>query len=151
MMYVAGLFKRVEHITKESVKSVSLMTLRNEKEYSNDLCELVVKHFLNDDSECETIKKVMISRDSVHCIIAKYKSTKSIGSLKGRHQRRKTSTNTDHILQRKVKTRRQKSIASVKIELENELKIIILESTIRHRLHEVGLYGRVARKKTLCK
>ena len=34
-----------------------------------------------------------------------------------------------------------------KVELENELKVIISESTIRRRLHEVGLYGRVVRKK----
>ena len=38
-------------------------------------------------------------------------------------------------------------VASVKAELENELKIIILESTVRRQLHEVDLYGRVACKK----
>ena len=65
----------------------------------------------------------------------------------GRGQRRKTSIHTNHIVQRKVKTNRRKSVASVKAELENELKDIISNSTIRHRLHEVGLYGGVARKK----
>ena len=62
-----------------------------------------------------------------------------------RGRRRKTSIHTDHILQRKIETNRRKSTASVKAELENELKVIISESTIRRRLHEVGLYGRVAR------
>ena len=38
-------------------------------------------------------------------------------------------------------------MASVKTELENELKIIISESTVRCRLYEVELYGRVVRKK----
>ena len=65
----------------------------------------------------------------------------------GRGRRRKTSTHTDRILQRKVKTNRRKSATSVKAELENELKVIISESTVRRRLHEVDLYGRVARKK----
>ena len=65
----------------------------------------------------------------------------------GRGRRRKTSTHTDRILQRKVKTNRRKSVASVKDELENELKVIISESTVRRRLHKVGLYARVARKK----
>ena len=115
------------------------MTSRNKKEYPNGLCELVIKHFLNGDSEREIAKNVLIPRDSVHCIIAKQKSTKSIGNLKGRGRRRKTSTNTDRILQRKVKTSRRKSVASVKAEFENELKIIISESTIRCQLHEVGL------------
>ena len=53
----------------------------------------------------------------------------------------------NRILQRKVRANRQKSVASVKAELENKLKIIISESTVCRRLHEVGLYGRVARKK----
>ena len=65
----------------------------------------------------------------------------------GRGRRRKTSTHTDHILQRKVKTNRRKSVGSVKAELESEIKVIISESTVRCQLHEVSLYGRVARKK----
>ena len=64
-----------------------------------------------------------------------------------RGRRRKTNTHTDRILQRKVKTNRRKPAASVKAELESELQVIISESTVRRRLHEVGLYGRVARKK----
>ena len=65
----------------------------------------------------------------------------------GRGRRRKTSTHIDRILQRKVKATRRKSAASIKAELESELKVIISESTVRRRLHEVGLYERVARKK----
>ena len=90
---------------------------------------------------------MLIPRDSVHYIIAKYKSTKSIGNLKSQGRRRKRSTNTERILHRRVKTNRRKSVISVKGELENELKIIISESTVRRRLHEVRLYGRVSRKK----
>ena len=65
----------------------------------------------------------------------------------GRRRRRKTSTHNARILQRKVKTNRRYPAASVKAELESELKVIISESTVRRRLHEVGLYGRVASKK----
>ena len=64
----------------------------------------------------------------------------------GRGRRRKTSTHIDRMLQRKVKTNCRKSVASVKAELENELKVMIPELTIRRRLHEIGLYGRAARK-----
>ena len=146
MMHVIGLFKRVERVTKKWVKSVSTMTSRNKKECSNDLCDFVIKHFLNGDSDREISKKVLIPRDSVHYIIAKYKSTKCIETLMGRGRRRKTGTNTDHILQRKVQTTRRKSAASVKAELESKLKVIISESTVRRRLHKVGLYGRVTSK-----
>ena len=123
------------------------MISKNKKEYSNDLRELVIKHFLNGDSEREIAKKVLIPRDSLHCIIAKWKPTKFIGTLKGQARRRKTSTNTDRILQRKARTDRRKSVACVKVELENELKIKISESAVRRRLHDVRLYKHVARNK----
>ena len=55
--------------------------------------------------------------------------------------------NTDRILRRKVKTNRRRTVSSVKAEFEDKLKVITSESTVRRRLHEVGLYGRVARKK----
>ena len=64
-----------------------------------------------------------------------------------RGRRQKTSTHTDRILHRKVKTNRRKSAAPVKAELENKLKVIISEPTVRRRLRGVRLYGRVARKK----
>ena len=59
MMYVTGLFKRVEHITKESVSS---MTLRDKNEY---LRELVITHLLNGDSDGEIAKKVLIPTDTL--------------------------------------------------------------------------------------
>ena len=129
------------------MKSVSSITSTNKKEYSSDLRHLVIKHFLNGDSEREIATRMLIPQNSVHYTIAKYKSTKCIGNLMGRGRRRKTSTHTDRFLQRKGKTNRRKSAASVKAELENELKFIISESTVRRRLHEVGLYGCVTRKK----
>ena len=73
MMYVTVVFKRVEHVTK-----VSTMTSRSKKERSSDLHELVIKHFSNGDSDREIAKQVLFPRDSVHYIIAKYKSTKYI-------------------------------------------------------------------------
>ena len=78
MMYVTARFKRVEPFTKEWVKSVSSMTSTNKNEYSSDLRQLVIKHFLNGDFDREIAKKVLIPRDSIHYIIAKYKSTKCI-------------------------------------------------------------------------
>ena len=123
------------------------MTSRNKKECSNDLRDFVIKPVFNGDSKREIAKKVLILLDSVHYIIGKYKSRKCIENLISRGRRRKTSTNTDHILQRKVKTNRRKSASSVNAELENGLKVIISESTIRRRSYEVGLYEHVARKK----
>lgn len=109
--------------------------------------KLSLNIFLNGDSEREIAGKVLMPRSSVNYIITKYKSTKCIGTIIGRGRKRKTTVHTDRLIQRKLKADRRKSASSVKAELETELKIAISESTIRRRAHDIGLYGRVARKK----
>ena len=123
------------------------MAPRKKKEYSNDLREVVIKHFLNGDSQREIVCKVLILRSSVNYTITKYKSMKCIGNMIGRGRKRKTTIHTDRIIQRKIKTDRRKSSTSVKDELQTELNITTSETTIRRRAHEIGLYGRVALKK----
>ena len=117
------------------------------KEYSNDLSELVIKHFLKGDTEREIAQKVLISCNTVHSIIAKYKSTKCIASMWRRGWKLKTIANIDRIIQRKIKVDRRKSALSVKSELKTELILTISESTICRRLYEVGFNGRITRKK----
>ena len=123
------------------------MAPRKKKEYSNDLREVVIKHLLNGDSDREIACKVLIPRSLVNYTIKKCKSMKYIGNMIGRGRKRKTTTYTDRIIQRKIKTDRRKSSTSVKAALQTELNTTISETTIRRRTHEIGLYGRVARKK----
>ena len=80
-------------------------------------------------------------------MIKKYKSTKCIGNLFGRGRKRKTAATTDRLIQRKLKCDRRKSTCSIAAELETELRILISQSTVQRRAHEIGLFGRVARKK----
>ena len=68
-------------------------------------------------------------------------------NITGRGRKRKTSLHLDRIIQRKVKVDRRKSASSVKIDTESQLGITISEQTVRRRLHEIGLKGRVTRKK----
>ena len=65
------------------------MAPRKKKEYSNDLREVGIKHFLNGDSEREIACKVLIPRSSVNYMITKYKSMKCIGNMieRGRKQK----------------------------------------------------------------
>ena len=67
-------------------------------------------------------------------MVDKYKSTKCIGHLFGRTYKRKTRVTTD----------RRKSASTVKVKIQNELRISLHVDTIRKRAHEVG---RVACKK----
>ncbi|CAF4979908.1 unnamed protein product [Rotaria sp. Silwood1] len=89
---------------------------------------------------------MLIPRTSIHAIITEYKKTKCIGNIIGRGRKCKTSVHVDRIIQRKIKVDRRKSASSVKVELQFEHGIAISEQTARRRLHEVGLFGRVARK-----
>ena len=81
------------------------MAPRKKKEYSNDLREVVIKHFFNGNSEHEIACTVLIPRSSVNYMITKYKSMKYIGNMIGRGRKRKT---THRIIQRKIKTDRRK-------------------------------------------
>ena len=116
------------------------------KDYSFHMRESVIKHYLNGDSERQIATKMLILRSSINSIITKYKKTKCIGNILGRGRKRKTSVNVDRIIQGKIKVDRRKSAPSVKVELQSKHGITISEQTVRRRLHEVGLFGRVARK-----
>ncbi|CAF3295365.1 unnamed protein product [Rotaria sp. Silwood2] len=118
-----------------------------QKEHSNDFRELVIKHYLNGDSEREIASKMLCSRNTIHSMITKYKKTRCIANLAGRSRKRKTTTRVDKLIQRKIKVDRRKSASSIKHEIMDELKIAISSQTVRRRAHELGLYGRVARKK----
>ncbi|CAF2519523.1 unnamed protein product [Rotaria sp. Silwood2] len=117
------------------------------KEHSLEFRELVIKRFQNGDSEYDIAKDLICSRNTIHSIIAKYKKTKCIGNIFGRGRKRKTTSRVDQSIQRKIKQDRRKSASSVRLEIEKELGVIISSQTVRRRLHEVGLYGRTARKK----
>ena len=103
------------------------MAPRKKKEYSNDLRQVVIKHFLNGDSERGIACKVLIPRSSVNYMITKYKSMKCIGNMIRRGRKRKTTIHTDRIIQRKIKTDRRKSSISVKAELQTNLTLLFLK------------------------
>ena len=117
------------------------------KEHNKDLRTLVINHYLNGDSQREIVKKVLLSRPIVQSIIKKYKNTKRIGNLFGCGRKPKTTSTTDRLIQRKLKLDRRKSARTITCESEKGLGILISESTVKHRAQEVGLFGRVARKK----
>ncbi|CAF1237504.1 unnamed protein product [Rotaria sordida] len=90
---------------------------------------------------------MLCSRNTIHSIIVKYKKTKCIGNILGRGRKRKTTICVDKAIQCKIKVDRRKSAPTVRQEIEQELGVVISNQTVRRRLHEIGFYGRVARKK----
>ena len=53
----------------------------------------------------------------------------------------------DRLIQWKLKFDIRKSARTVTFEFEQDLETLISESTVQRRAHEVGLFGRVDRKK----
>ena len=119
------------------------------KEHSSDIRSLVIQHFENGDSYATIAKKTLLPHSTIQYIIKRYKKTKCILNVKGRGRKRKTTATIDRFMPRKIKVDRRKSALSVKVELENEFGVIIHANIVRNRMHEIGLYGRVARKKPL--
>ena len=76
------------------------------KEHRNNLRTLVLKNYLNGDSQREIAKKVLLT---VQSIIKKYKNTKYTGNLFGCGRKRKTIATTDRLIQRELKFDRRKS------------------------------------------
>ena len=54
---------------------------------------------------------------------------------------------TDRLTQRKLKFDQRKSALTITFEFEKDLGILVRESTVKRRAHEVGLFGWVALKK----
>ena len=96
----------------------------------------------------EIAKRLLLSRPTVQSIIKKYKSIKGIGNLFVRAREPKTIATTDRLIQRKLKLDRRKSTRTVTPEFEKDLGIFTSKSTFKRRSHEVGLFGRVAQKKS---
>ena len=104
------------------------------KEHSNDIRNLVIRHYQNGDSLSESVAKTLLSQGKVQYMIDKYKSTKCISHLLGHARKRET----DRLIQCKVKLDQRKSASTVEVEIENKQGIILHIVTIRRRAHEVG-------------
>ena len=119
------------------------------KDHSNDLRSLVTKYYQNEDSQREVSTKVLLPRETIRYIIRRYKEIKCIGNVFERVRKRKTTTATDRLIVCKIKSNRRLSAHKVKTEIESELRISLNVNTIPNRVHEAGLFGRVALKNPL--
>ena len=123
------------------------MPPRKQKKYSNDLREFALKHYLSAESLREIVKVMLIPCTSVHCIIAKLKSTKCIRNMIGRGLKRKVTTLVGRCIRHKIMVNPQISSSAIKSELQSEVDIAISETAIKRTGSEPGLFGRTAKKK----
>ena len=128
--------------------TIFFIMIRKRKEHSNSFRSLVIKHFQNGDSQRKIATKTLLPREMVRDIINKYTRTKCIGDMFGRGRKEKTTTTTDRTIQRILKKDRRTSPEKVAAEIKKQLDISLGAQTIRNRAHEIGMFGRVATKKS---
>ena len=92
-----------------------------------------------------TAKKLLIPHLTIEFFIKTYKKN-YILNLLDRDRKRKTTVPLHRIIRRKIKVDCRRSAVKVKTEIE-ELDGLVQANAVRNRLHEIGLNGRVARKK----
>ena len=127
---------------------IFFIMIRKRKEHSNDFRSLVIKYFHNGDSQRKIAIKTVLPREMVVDIINKYKRSKCIGNLFDRGRKEKsTTTTTGRTVQRILKKDRRTSPEKVAVEIKKQLDISLSAQTVGNRVHEIGMFGRVARKK----
>jgi len=119
----------------------------NRKEYSVDLRKRVIKLREDGLSMGKISETLDIPKSSIQKMISKFKKLGSEVNVPGRGRKRITTKHDDRFIKRTVKMDRRKSAVSLAYELEDVLGKIISPQTIRNRMHEDGMYGRIARKK----
>ena len=93
-------------------------------------------------------KKHCFQEKRVRDITNKYEKIECIGKLFGRDRKRKTTTTTaDRTIQRILKKDRRTSAEKVVAKIKKQLDILLSAQNVRNRAHEIGMFGRVARKK----
>ena len=92
--------------------------------------------------------KTLLPREKVRDIINKYKRNKCMRNLFGRGRKRKTITTTDRTIRRILKKDRRTSNKKTAAEIKEQLAISFSAQSEWNRAHEIGMFGRVARKKS---
>lgn len=117
------------------------------KELSEDVKKIIIDQCRKGKKVSEIAKILNISWSTVKYVINTWKSTGTV-SYKSRCGRpRKTTTRTDRKIVNTVLKDRRISLPKLGSKLRNELKINVSDFTIRRRLKEAKLNGRVAKKK----
>lgn len=98
-------------------------------------------------SQVAIAKKMICSRCAVQFTLKRYKETGSYENKPKTGQRRCTSERDDRILKRMAIRNRRKSSKELNSELWTHHGVSISSVTVRRRLKEVNLHGRVARRK----
>lgn len=101
------------------------------------------------NSQREIARFIGVSQRGVATTLKRYAETHSYADRKRSGRPRKTSKIDDRRIQMLSKRSRFRTVPDIRAEINETLSKPISAATVNRRLHEIGLYGRVAAKKPL--
>ena len=114
-----------------------------------ELREKVIKLSEEGRSSRQIATLLSIGKSTVNNLIANYRAGYGLNCKPRSGRPRKTTERENRIIKRKSTSDVKKTAAAIARELCEEGVVNISRSTVTRRLHDVGLYGRVAVKKPL--
>jgi transposase len=119
------------------------------KYFSNDLRNRVVEFKNQGLKQCAIAKNLRITEGAVSKILKKFRLTGSVTSALKTGRPRKTNANIDKRIKKLSESDPRMSSDKIKVKICRDYDVIITDRTVRRRLCEAGLMGRVAVKKPL--
>lgn len=118
-------------------------------ELSRDLRQKIIKFHQDGLSVRKIGIRLDLAWSTVQYIIRKYKKSGLVVNADGRGRKRKTTATTDRYIKQLAMKDRKMSAVKIAAEVQKATSVEISDQTIRNRLHEANLHGRVARRKPL--
>ncbi|KAL1256338.1 hypothetical protein QQF64_011883 [Cirrhinus molitorella] len=88
-------------------------------------------------------------RGTVFSIVKKFTETGEVTNLPGRGRKKKTTPRTDRLIRQLAMKNRNIPAEKIAAEVKKATDTELCAQTIRNRLNDIGLHGRIPRKKTL--
>lgn len=122
------------------------------KEISLQLRERVLKLHKQGIPQRKIAERLIISKSSVNYIIQQWRKHNSVSVLPRSGRPKKTTPTTDRYIHKQILKNRRLSAVSVAKDLKESRLADVSAQTVRRRIHDIKLFGRVARKKPfICK
>jgi len=119
------------------------------RELTNEEKLQIVKLYGEELRVSEIVKKTQFKRSTVVNVMKKWKITNTVRNKQRKGRPRCTTTREDRKIVQLATVDRRMTLCDLTKQARNNYQIDASSKTIKRRLHEVGLYGRRARKKPM--
>ena len=117
------------------------------REISTALREKVISFYKQGLSVRKVASRLDLVHTTVQYIIQKYRKTATVVNTPGRGRKAKTTVRTDRYIRQLAMKNRKLSAKKIASEVQEATGTSLCPQSVRNRLNDTGLSGRIARKK----